>query len=283
MEHTYNAGTQEASLSAQACLSVLSEKFASRGLSRAALAEAEEQIRAEEETRALDPLSYRLSLLSDATVRGLYRRGKDHMSGEDLLRYIQERRQIELPQKDFAACPSIYETATATALEPLPETKPEKRGLAGLPALCRELPAKTFKTLRQKLPLWFNNRPSDTSGESRKFPLSAFAAIAAIAVSLMLIVASALMVTQAETKISRLNSEISSLTGQIGELESDLESKSDLFAIRQIAVEEYGMVERDYLRMEYIELASDADVEIYEGKESQKVGLSALLSAIGLK
>ena len=123
----------------------------------------------------------------------------------------------------------------------------------------------------------------DTSTETKKLPISAFAAILAITVSLMLIVASALMITHTETKISKLNSEISTLQTEIRDLEGKLEASADLMEIRRIAVEEYGMVEGDYLRMERLSLGSDDSIEVYEKNEDRELGLSAILSAIGWK
>ena len=114
-------------------------------------------------------------------------------------------------------------------------------------------------------------------------PVSAFAAIIAVAVSLIMIVASALMITHTETKISKLNSEISTLQTEIRDLEGKLEAGADLMEIRRVAVEEYGMVEEDYLRMEQLSLNSTENVEIYEEKRDGELGLSAILSAIGWK
>lgn len=267
----------------EVCLAALSEKFASRGLVQSVLQGAKEQIASEEKTRELAPRAYRMSLLSEAAVRGTYRRGKDIMTGEDLLRYVEEGRRMDRMGKDFSDFPSVYQTAEATALEPAQKQSTALSSLKHAPASLRELPGRTAAVIKKKFPLWFNPQRADTSSERRKFPLSAFAAIAAIAVSMMLIVASALMVTDAETQISRLNSEIADLNGEISDLRSDLESNVDLMAIRQIAMEEYGMVEQDYVKMDYISLNSSEAVEIFEDQQNKDVGLSAILSAIGLK
>ncbi len=274
---------QELTSQAEVCLSALSEKFASRGLVQSVLQGAKEQIASEEKTRELAPRAYRMSLLPEAAVRGTYRRGKDVMTGEDLLRYVEEGRRMDRAGKDFSDFPSVYETAEATVLEPAQKQLTALSGLKNAPVRLRELPGRTAAVVRQKFPLWFNPQRADTSSERRKFPLSAFAAIAAIAVSMMLIVSSALMVTRAETQISRLNSEIADLNDQVSDLRSDLESNVDLMAIRQIAIEEYGMVEQDYLKMDYISLDSSEAVEIFEDQQNKNVGLSAILSAIGLK
>ena len=60
------------------------------------------QIEREEETRCSAPDAYRLSLMSDAAVTGVYRRGKDYMSSADLLRYAREARSAHLAQVDLS-------------------------------------------------------------------------------------------------------------------------------------------------------------------------------------
>ncbi len=265
--------------SPELCLSVLSQRFESRGLAKAALLEAEKQIEAEAKTRELDPCAYRLSLLSDAAVHGVWRRGKDSMSGADLVRYIRDCRRMESIGREAEEELSVYESADAgAAIEEIsPSTKKmtQRKSKSFLPAM--------LENFKKRLPKWFDFSAADTSYEQRRFPLSAFAAIAAIAVSMMLIVASALMVINTETKISGLNSDIAALSEEITDLKSDLESGYDLMEIRRIAVEEYGMVEEDYVRMDYVSLDSEESVEIFEEDSKKEIGLSAILSAMGWK
>lgn len=275
--------TRALGIAPEARISALSDRFAARGLVQSALLEAEEQIAAEEKTRELAPGAYRLSLLSEGAVQGLYRKGKDNMSGDDLLRYVEESRRLGRQGRDFSESPSIYETACVTALEPVAPRDGALEKLKKTPQNLGELKRQTVDTVKRRVPLWFNFLPADTSSDRRKFPLSAFAAIIAIAVSMMLIVASAIMVTSAETKISKLNRDISKLSAEVTDLRSDLESGCDLMEIRRIAVEEYGMVEQEYLKMDYITLKSDEEIEAFESKRNRNIGLSAILSAIGLK
>ena len=213
------------------------ERFASECLARAAQAGAAEMITAEEKTRALAPCAYRLSLLPESTVDAVYKQGKEYMSADDLLRYMEETRSLlhqaeeDEPQSDGESDPCEEVRAVAVA-EPV--------SLRAVAAKGRELVSR-----------WIDVTPNTVKSE-KKFPLSAFAAVIAIAVSMMLIVTGALMVTTAEAEISSLNSEISSLTNEVEELETKLETRSDLMEIRRIATEEYGMVDQQYLRMQYI-------------------------------
>lgn len=283
MNHTDVREMQMTDSATEVCVSALSKQFASRGLARSVALEANERMEAEERTRELAPDAYRLSLLSEAAVRGIYKRGKDTMEVSDLLRYAEESRRIQQRTRDAEVCEP---SSDAEAVLPVPVRSAQSGLLARIksaPTGIKALPAKTAAVIRERFPLWFDFRSADTSGESKKFPVSAFAAILAIAVSLVLIVASALMITHTETKISKLNSEIATLNSEIGDLESKLESSADLMEIRRIAVEEYGMVEEEHLKMEYLSLDSAEDIEVFEQERNRELGLSAILSAIGWK
>ena len=283
MNHTDVREMQMTNSATEVCVSALSKQFASRGLAKSVVLEANERMEAEEKTRELAPDAYRLSLLSEAAVKGIYKRGKDRMEVADLLRYAEECRRMHQSTHDEEINES---NGDAEALLPAPVKSAPNGLLARIkfaPTGVKALPAKTVAVLRERFPLWFDFRSADMSGESKKFPVSAFASILAIAVSLVLIVASALMITHTETKISKLNSEIATLNSEISDLESKLESSADLMEIRRIAVEEYGMVEEEHLKMEYLSLDSAEDIEVFEQKRNRELGLSAILSAIGWK
>ena len=283
MNHT---DVRETSLTAsvtEACVSALSQRFASRGLSKSVLNEANERMEAEEKTRSLDPCAYRLSLLSEAAVAGIYKRGKNKMEAADLIRYADESLRMRRQEMTEEQCDSIYEQASVK-LETLPvEISKSEEGKQLIPGEWKQMPSKVVATIKERFPLWFNFGTSCTSKEKKKAPISAFAAILAVTVSLVMIVASTLMITHTKTKISKLNSEISALHSEIGDLESKLESGNDMMEIRRVAVEEYGMVGEEHLRTEYLALESKEDIEVYEQKRDRNLGLSAILSAIGWK
>ena len=256
-----------------ACVSALSDRFVSRGLVKSALNSAKEQIAAEEKTRELAPCAYRLSLLSEAAVTGIYKRGKEYMTAEDLIRYAEETRRMR----------PVEETPEeACDLPVASETESSPAAMEVAPNSLKERSAELVQRGIELGKTWFDVTPN-TVKSGKRFPLSAFAAVAAIAVSLMLIVAGALMVTSAETKISTLNSEIATLSAEVDDLESKLETQHDLMEIRRIAVEEYGMVEETYLKMDYVTLDSEEEIQVYNGEKDRKVGLAAILSAIGWK
>ena len=231
------------------CIGSVISRFASRGLAETARTEAEKQIEREERIRRDAPIAYRMSGSADGA--DAYREN-GVMTEEGLLRYAGENRAMRVEVRQAGEA-------------------------------LKKLPAQTVDTVKKRSPLWFDPRKGTTENEKRRFPLSAFAAVAAVAISMMLIVAGSLMVIGAETQISRLNREISGLHEEIADLKSDLESKVDLVEIRRIATEEYGMVSEEYLKMDYIELERDEIAEVAGGKRKDGIGLAGLLSAIGMK
>ena len=269
--------------SAEARTRAIAEPYDAEDAVRAVRAAAEEQMVREAETRAMAPEAYRLSAMSDISVGLQYRRGKQHMSSADLVRYIADTRAAYLQSVDLTdnAGADLYiedqqEGCTAVTEVNAHETR------RGLTKICR-LPALAGGKLRAAWPTWFDKAEPDTSENSRRFPLSAFAAMLAVAMSLLLIVASSVMVRLAESDVSRLKTKISDAAVVAEELKSDLEVGNDFLEIRQIATEEYGMVAEDYVKMDYISLGGEDNVEVYEEEREKSVGLSALLSAIGLK
>lgn len=285
-EQRKNTSSAETALqaSAESYIASLSEQYAARGLFRAVQNSAMEQKEREEKTRELAPDAYRLSLCSEAMINGRYRRGKETMSAGDLVRYFYEIRNDKIRHADFTGntgmdeCPALSEAEQSRAVVSAETPKP-----SFLRARVRALPAKLGKRLGEAAPTWFDAAQPDASKESKRFPVSAFAAILAVAASLMLIVASSILLTRAESNISRLNREIRATSSEVAELKSDFEVQNDWLEIRRIAMEEYGMVEEDYVKMEYISLTPEESVETFEEEREKSVGLSAILSAIGIK
>ena len=258
------------------CIGSVISRFASRGLAETARTEAEKQIEREERIRRDAPIAYRMSGSADGA--DAYREN-GVMTEEGLLRYAGENRAMRVEGKDFVGdAVGIYAVAEPVVKKPTAMDTVRQAGEA-----LKKLPAQTVDTVKKRSPLWFDPRKGTTENEKRRFPLSAFAAVAAVAISMMLIVAGSLMVIGAETQISRLNREISGLHEEIADLKSDLESKVDLVEIRRIATEEYGMVSEEYLKMDYIELERDEIAEVAGGKRKDGIGLAGLLSAIGMK
>jgi len=273
--------TQENALpdiSAQPLLCALSDRYASRGIVKAVQKDAAEQREKEEKNRELAPEAYRLSLLTDEVVKARYCHGEDaDMTASDLVSYFDETRAIRLQNTDFAESVQEEESEPEVCSE---ETSVSERTNA-LPQKAEKGAVGLWNRFVKKVPRWIDTGSVDTSKEKKTFPLSAFATVAAIAASLMLIVASSVMVTLAESRVDALQGEIDTVVAEVADLNADLNVQHDLLQIREIAMREYGMVSEEYVRMDYVSLAKEDRVERFRDEEQESLGLSALLSAIG--
>lgn len=263
-------------------IALASSRYIDRGLAEAARREVEAQSVQEERTQAEAPRAYRLSA-GESCAEG-YRSENGLMTEEGLLRYANESRAMRIANKDFAEdTVGIYAASEAHALEPAVKKPTALDAVRQAGERVRQLPATTADTVKKRYLLWFDPRRGSTENEKRRFPLSAFAAVAAVAISMMLIVAGSLMVIGAETQISRLNRQITDLREEVTDLRATLETSVDLVELRRIATEEYGMVGEEYLKMDLIVLDRDEIAEVKGEKKRDGIGLAGLLSAIGLK
>ena len=268
----------------------LEKRFSDRGLAVTVKRDTEAQIAREEEIRTVDPEAYRLSGYSEEYIDRRYRRGKDLMNGDDVVDYFLESHERRIKDADFSAeAPSDDQVNLGEAEKPYkPVLRTEltptvRERLATVPGIVRELPARTWEKVKTSYPDWFDGSKADTSRETSRFPLSAFGVILAVAMSLMLVVASSVMIYHGESRLNSLKIEVSDLTGEISEMKSDLNADTDLLAIRDIAVNEYGMVSEEFVRQEYIAGENGDSIVIYEKEESQSIGLSAILNALGFR
>lgn len=263
-------------------LRALTDRYAARGLLKSVRESAAQQITEEEKTRAMAPTAYRLSLLSEHTVHARYRLGKNEMSSSDLVRYFSETRAERIRNVDFSGNVGMDSCEGG-----LPKTETERVEAPSRAVVLSEQVRSISKSAGAKLlkavPTWFDGAKADTSRETRRFPLSAFAALVAVAMSLMLIVASSVMLMRAENSIGLLKDELSAMSNEVAELKSDLDVKYDLLEIRRIAMEEYGMVDEDYIRAQHMNLKTEDTVEVYEDGRDGGIKLSAILSAIGIR
>lgn len=273
-------------VSASEQINAIAASFSARGLSRAVHTECEAQETREAQTRADEPLCYRLT---DGSV-AYYRHGKDTMSSDDLLTYIKDTRAMRTRNADFSSripdddAVMAGEGEKALCVAVRHEEEPcVKEKLMAIPARAMELPRRAIETVRTSHHTWFNLEKADTTAESRRFPLSALAAIITVAISLMLIVAGSVMITAGEREVDALALEVEALNEDLNELDSDINVNTNLLRIRGFAVSELGMVSEDYLKMEYLSVEKGEAIEVYEEEAESRVSLSTLLSAIGIK
>lgn len=255
-------------------------------LANSAKREFAEQENAEALTKTIAPEAYRLSDLPEDVLTRDYRQDGDVMTDADLLRYLEECRAAGRAVRGESNLPGVYESAELTEeekqapaeVEPVEEKAPAEMTVR---QMIRLLPVAVVNRCKKGIPTWFDSSKPDPSANRRKFPLSAFAALITVAVSMMLIVASSLMITSAESKIGKVNREIKVLNNEIADLRSDLESNENMLRIREVAVNEYGMIGEEFLKKDYLSLNASDKIEVFDDDRSDGIGLSSLLSAMG--
>lgn len=277
-------------MEASAQTNAITARFSNRGLSKAVRSDLQAQITKEEQTKNEAPEAYRLSSMSEGYIRGVVCRGKETMSSDDLLFYINETREKRIEGADFSlSAPSDEQVLVGEGEKELCSAVRSERcvtpreRVASLPKAIKALPKQTVERIRLGAPGWFNTQRADTKKNTKRFPVSAFAAILALAMSLMLIVASSVLVNQGENQVNELTLQASRTAGEVLDLKSKWSVKNDLLQIRDVAVNEFGMVSEEYLQMDYLSLGGGDSIEVFEEEKQDSVGLAALLSAIGLR
>jgi len=97
-----------------------------------------------------------------------------------------------------------------------------------------------------------------------------------------MVVCSSVMVSRATASVGNLEDEIEELRDVRNDLEADLVVKNDMLNIKDIAVNEYGMISSDYATSRYLDVTEDERIEKYESNGKSDSLLTRLLKAIGL-
>ncbi|MBQ8275551.1 MAG: hypothetical protein IJZ02_02855 [Clostridia bacterium] len=90
------------------------------------------------------------------------------------------------------------------------------------------------------------------------------------------------MVGGAADEVHSLESQVAELAESRRELSQALDRKNDLREIERIAVEELGMIGTDLITKKYISVSGIDMIEAFDTEDKESVGLSTLLSAIGI-
>ena len=90
------------------------------------------------------------------------------------------------------------------------------------------------------------------------------------------------MVGGAAEEVDSLESQVAELAEARRELSQALDRKNDLREIERIAVEELGMIGTDLITKKYISVSGIDMIEAFDTEDKESVGLSTLLSAIGI-
>ena len=110
----------------------------------------------------------------------------------------------------------------------------------------------------------------------------AAAAIACVAVSLMMIVGGSVLVSDANREAKELESELQTLKIQRNELDLELDMKNDVNVLKDRAINELGMIRKEYVDAKYLDVSGSDTIHAYEGKDEKDVGIAAILSAFGI-
>ena len=115
-----------------------------------------------------------------------------------------------------------------------------------------------------------------------RFPVSVLATILVCSVMAVFLVLSGAMIKGVSDDIDSLRNESAALSQTERELSIALEEKNDLRVIEKIAVNELGMIKKDFITKNYISMSNEDKVEIYDTDDENADSISStLLSAIG--
>lgn len=276
-------------------IDMLCDKFKDRGIRTSARADAERQKKKDRES--LSTLAIRLGKngvrADDAKYKTLSFNGRSYMSSDDFAAYYKDLRDYKLP-RFYSRAETEYEEADAEAMakrEVQESGKSPKKAVwlaiaRHFKSKVAEIPSHLGKEeLRKFAGEWFllDEDVEIREGKSKKLPAGAIPTIAAVSISLFLIVCSSVMVSRASATVSSLEDKIESLENVKFDLEGKLEVKNNMLDIRRIAVEEYGMISEDYASARYVNLKEDEMIETYDKSGGGESWLTRILRAIGLK
>ena len=107
-------------------------------------------------------------------------------------------------------------------------------------------------------------------------------AVAGTAISLMLIVSGSVMISGANRDVKDLENELHELKASENELGLELEMKNDVNVLRDRATEDLGMIRKEYVEANYLDVSGSDGIEVHEKEEEKNLGVAAILSAFGL-
>ncbi len=270
-----------------AALAALTRRCSGRGFTRAAEQHKQEMESMEEEARTISPNHYRWDEFcadgrGDQFRHGNYL-GRQVMDVDDFAAYFETcRTRRPLMEERQSVC--SRDALAAVPARTREESSYSKQAKAALIEKKRESREETTNRVIAFAKEWL--QPDDPSlrrrGQKRTVPVSVIATLIVIAVSLMLIVSSSVMVASAKRDVSDLNDEVDELAREAEILTDRMESEINYLEIYRIATEQYGMIPAGFVSSIYVDKTQGNTVESFEDEDDGKVGLSTLLSAIGI-
>ena len=128
----------------------------------------------------------------------------------------------------------------------------------------------------QKIPLY------EVKTRRTSLPIAVLVGLLVCTMMVLSVVWGSAMVGRASDELSNLKSEAAQLANTERELSQALDRKNDLRTIERIAVDELGMIGTDLITKKYISFSGIDVIEAYDDEGEESVGLSTLLSAIGI-
>ena len=258
------------------CMAELRARYSGRGVSVSAKRDAEQQITEERE------ISFnRVSYISNEYRSGRYN-GTSYMTSSDYIRYFRNRSNYNMP----LALRNVQISNESRVAEE-PEAARGRRGRSSRTgALVKSdgtsKEGNLITRAQSFVAKWFPVEPREGRevGTKFKFPARAIGSMAAFAMSLMLIVSGSVMVGNASGEVGVLNTNITKLETKQSELQSKLDLKYNIQDIEKEAAE-LGMIKNVYADKEYLEVADEEKIEIFE-EEEKEFDFAALLSAFGI-
>ena len=118
--------------------------------------------------------------------------------------------------------------------------------------------------------------------KDRSFP-RIFFGLAGVAISLMLIVSGSVMLSDAKRDVKQLENEVNELRQQETVLKMELDMKNDVNVLRQRATTELGMIGKEYVEAQYLNISGSDSIKVFEDDlTNDEIGFSTILSAFGI-
>ena len=267
------------------CIAELRTRYRGRAVSGSLNNELAALAKRDQEELAISPESYIIfdshSKIADSYRSGEYN-GSKYMTSDDFVRYFKSRRAFYMPS--LVKSEEAKAEAAKDAIVPARKNGASAAGIVPAESGSKEGHIKKWlssaKVLANK---WFpiERREDRSEGRRIRLPLSLIGGMATFAISMTLIVSGSVLVGEATGEVGKLDSQISTLSAQ----KTDLEGKLDLkYTVEEIEndAQKLGMVKRQFVDSECIQLDSNDGVEIYDDGEEKNVELASLLSAFGI-
>lgn len=165
-----------------------------------------------------------------------------------------------------------------TACDPLKKKNISSAQMTHAEVVRRHEKAQTRpEALHTRLPaiLGFDTREKFTTIAAttvNKYPIALGIAITlSITLMFMFVVINAVSINKMKLETTRMNSSLEALIEKEAELSIELEKRDDLRYIREVALNQYGMIDKKQVTKYYISMDKDPKVEIIDDSESDPV------------